>query len=41
MKSDLNTSVKDASEKPLISYINTMQFTGLELKVHFQTTQVI
>lgn len=42
MKSDLNTKVNmDASENPLISYSNTMQFTGLEFKVHFQTSQFI
>lgn len=42
MKSDLNTSVNtDASESSLAIYINAMQFTGLEFKAHFQTSQFL
>lgn len=42
MKTDLNTSINtDASESSLTSSINTMLFTELEFKAHFQTSQLI
>lgn len=42
MKSDLSTSVStDTSESSLISSINTMPLTGLELKAYFQTLTYI
>lgn len=41
MKSDLNSVNTDASEGSLITFIIPAQFTGLQFKAHFQTSQLI